>query len=126
MSRSISIWYSQDGKDTTIDTDYNDLLGAQQVSLKFWSLPILKKIGLERLVVLGYTDPIGFTGWEDLKELENEISILENEISILEKNKDLINFDEELLNRWIANLRYCFDSLVEMSPQNSEPHFLIG
>jgi hypothetical protein len=85
----------------------------------FWSLPILKKIGLERLIELGYTDPIGFSGWEDLKELENEISLLE-------KNKNLIDFNEKLLNRWITNLRYCLNSLIEVSPQNSEPNFMIG
>jgi hypothetical protein len=119
MSRSISIWYSKENKSVDIDTGHNDLLGTQQASLKFWDLPILKIIGLKRLTILGHADPVWFTGWEDLKELENEISILE-------ENKALIPFDKELLIRWIANLRYCFNILIERSPKSAEPNFMIG
>lgn len=119
MSRNISIWYSQNGNNTSIDTGYNDLFGTQQVSLKFWSQPILKEIGLKRLIVLGYADPIGFIGWDDLKELENEILLLE-------KNRKRIDFNEELLNRWISNLKFCLNILIEKSPQNAEPNFVIG
>lgn len=119
MSRSISIWYKQDNADTNIEVGNRDLLGTQSSSMKFWSLQSLQDFGIKELTKLGYTDPVWFIGSEDL-------DILENEISILERNKERIDFDEELRNRWIENLRFCFEKLTELTPPDSVPNFMIG
>lgn len=120
MSRSISIWYTDnEGKNIDIETDYYDLFGTQQVSLKFWSLPILKEIGLKELTVLGYSDPIYFSNKEGMV-------ILAKEISILEENKEKILFNEELIDKWIGNLKYCFEKLMKETPINCEPCLTIG
>lgn len=119
MSRSISIWYKQDNADTNIEVGNRDLLGTQSSSMKFWSLQSLQDFGIKELTKLGYTDPVWFKGSEDL-------DILGNEISILERNKERIDFDEELRNRWIENLRFCFEKLTELTPPDSVPNFMIG
>lgn len=65
MSRSISIWYkNNEGINIDIETDNKKLFGTLQVSLEFWSLPILKGIGLRELTALGYFDPIYFFDWK--------------------------------------------------------------
>ncbi|SDL62485.1 hypothetical protein SAMN05421823_10780 [Catalinimonas alkaloidigena] len=119
MSRSISIWYEQKDADTDIEVGNRDLLGTQNSSTEFWNIGSLQDFGIKELTKLGYTDPVWFTGWEDLKGLENEISILE-------KNKGQIDFNEVLKNRWIENLRFCFEKLVELAPPDSVPNFMIG
>ncbi len=119
MSRSISIWYKQEGKDTDIETGNRDLLGTQQDSLQFWSLPRLAALGLKELTVLGYTDPVSFTGWDELAALDREVTLLEIHIAD-------IPFDEVLKARWIANLRYCLDKLVWITPPDAIPVLMIG
>ena len=119
MSRSISIWYKQEDTDIDIEVGNRDLFGTQSSSKEFWSLDSLQEFGIKELTHLGYTDPVWFIGWENLK-------VLENEISILEKNQDQIDFHQELKNRWIENLRFCFEKLVELAPSDSVPNFMIG
>lgn len=119
MSRSISIWYKHEGRDADIETGNRDLLGTQQNSLQFWSLPRLAALGLKELTVLGYTDPVSFTGWDELAELDREVPLLEIHIAD-------IPFDEVLKVRWIANLRYCLDKLVRTKPPDATPVLMIG
>lgn len=119
MSRSISVWSQQDKKDTNIEVGNRDLLGTQNSSKQFWSIQKLQDLGIDKLTKLGHTDPVSFTGWEELK-------LLEIEIGILEKNKKQSDFNIELRDRWIKNLRYCFDTLMEMAPNESVPHLMIG
>jgi hypothetical protein len=143
MSRSIAIWYRIDGEDVDIETGNRDLLGTQSISEEFWSLPVLKKLGIERLSDLGHTDPVWFYGWEGLEELEREITLLEQhekEIVFHPKNKVTtiysdtweakvqtdVAYYQELKLRWIGNLRYCLDKLKQESPKNSIPEFMIG
>ena len=57
MSRSININYRTPDNETTdieIRAPY-DLLGTQQTSMRFWSLPIWKEVGVTRLAELGHT-----------------------------------------------------------------------
>ena len=87
--------------------------------MEFWRIALLQDVGIEELTKLGHTDPVWFTGWEDLK-------VLGNEISILEEYKRQISFNEELKNRWIENLRFCFEKLLVLAPLDSVPNFMIG
>ena len=119
MSRQISISYTKDNQITELNIHECFLFGHQSMSLEFWSLPILKEIGLQQLTVLGYADPIYFFGWEGLEDLDREITLLEN-------NFDIINYDEETKKRWFRNLRSSLNRLIELSPKDSEPLFEIG
>lgn len=119
MSRSISIWFSKNEKDIDIEVDNQDLLGTQNSSKIFWSIRKLRNLGLKELTQLGRIDPVGFRGWQELK-------LLENEIEILEKNIEQIDFNIVAKERWIGNLRYCFDTLIKIAPKDSTPHFIIG
>ncbi len=119
MSRQIIISYQINNITTNIDIGEWYMLGHQQISYQFWSLPILKEIGLERLIVLGYADPVDFVGWEDLEDLDKEISLLED-------NFELINFDEGTKKRWFRNLRSSLNRLIVLSPKDSIPFFEIG
>lgn len=119
MSRTIAIWYNQDGVDIDIEIDQESLLGGQRSSMAFWNKPILKEIGLKELTRLGYTDPIFFSGWEHL-------SLLEKEISILENNLGKLHFHSEYEKKWIKNLRYCLNKLTNTAPKDAIPHYSIG
>jgi len=119
MSRSISIWYQRNNVNIDIEVGNSDLLGAQNSSKDFWSNPLLKDYGINRLAELGNLDPVCFVGWSDLK-------ILEKEISILEKEVENINFDKELKHRWLQNLRFCIERLKELAPLDSVPKYMIG
>jgi hypothetical protein len=119
MSRQIIISYKQNNIETRIDIGEWYMLGHQSASHEFWSLPILKKIGLERLTVLGYSDPVYFGGWEDLEDLDKEISLLED-------NFEVIDFDEATKRRWFRNLRSSLNRLIVLSPKDSWPLFEIG
>ncbi len=119
MSRQIIISYEQNNKTTNIEIEEWYLLGTQNISYKFWSLPILKEIGIKRLAVLGHSDPVYFEGWEELEELDMEISLLE-------ENIELIDFDEDTKRRWLRNLRNSLNRLIVLSPKESNPLFEIG
>jgi len=120
MSRSISVWYKgADGQAVDVDIGNNDLLGTQMASMAFWSLPIHETLGIVRLSELGISDPVWFTGW-------NELATLEREVAILEQHIESIPFSEELRARWIRNLRLCVDRLKSSAPPDSIPEFMIG
>lgn len=119
MSRSISVWYNHNEKDIDVEVGNQDLLGTQGISYAFWSLKKLREIGLKELNLLGRKDPVGFSGWDGME-------FLENEIEILERHREEINFNHVARDRWIENLRYCFNKLVTTAPNDSTPHFMIG
>jgi hypothetical protein len=119
MSRQINISYKQNNVETQIDIGEWYMLGHQTTSHEFWSLPILKEIGIKRLAVLGHSDPVYFEGWEDLEELDKEISLLEDNIEI-------IHFEEDTKKRWLRNLRNSLNRLIVLSPKLSNPLFEIG
>lgn len=120
MSRSISAYYENiDGSSIDINLGNRDLLGTQNSSMEFWGLPIMKDLGIVLLSELSITDPVVIRGWEELKELDNEIKTLENNI-------ECIGFDEELKTRWVSNLRYCLDKLRAVCPDECVPEFMIG
>ncbi len=102
-----------------MDVGHNDLLGTQEASMAFWSLPIHKTLGIQRLSELGTTDPVWFKGWDGLARLDTEVAILEEHI-------ESIPFPEELRARWIQNLRLCLDRLKASAPPDSIPQFMIG
>ena len=121
MSRSIDIWYEDAaGKEMPIEirAPYY-LLGCQQTGLRFWSIPRLKEIGIERLAILGETDPIGFWGWDDLALLGRETDLLS--LYLAE-----IDFDPEMKASWLSHLTYCYHLLRETAPTDSRPVCTIG
>jgi hypothetical protein len=72
MSRSISIGYryEADGPATPIDVrPPYFLLGTQDISKRFWSIPLLKEIGVSQLSELGVLDPVYFIGWDMMDDL---------------------------------------------------------
>jgi hypothetical protein len=122
MSRSITISYKPSNGDSEVNIDIRPpyfLLGGQSTSLQFWSLPVLREIGLTRLVVLGESDPIDFYGWDDLAELQKEIFLLQ-------KNLSKIEFNAHVLSSWLAHLVYCHSLLVLTAPKDSVPCLSIG
>jgi hypothetical protein len=120
MSRAISVWYERaGGQAVDVEVGNNDLLGTQEASKAFWSLPIHKTLGIVRLSQLGTIDPVWFRGW-------NELATLEREVAILEEHMDSIPFSEEPKTRWIRNLRLCLDRLKSSAPPDSIPEFMIG
>ena len=48
------------------------------------------------------------------------------DLGILENNKNEIDFNRELVDRWVENLRFCFDTLIETTPNDSTPNLMIG
>ena len=121
MSRDISIsYYDAAGTDVSIEIrpPYY-LFGCQQTSLRFWSIPRLKAIGIERLTILGESDPVGFWGWEDL-------ALLGREIDLLARHLAEIDFDAELKASWLSHLTYCYHLLAETAPKDSRPVCTIG
>ena len=119
MSRSISIWHTKNERDINVDVGNRDLFGTQRSSKQFWSLELLQDLGILELSKLGKIDPIYFSG-------HLQLSVLEKEIRILENNKDEIDFNRELVDRWVENLRFCFDTLIETTPNDSTPNLMIG
>jgi hypothetical protein len=122
MSRSISIFYRDEatGRDTDIEVGGNwELLGCQQPSMDFWSLPRIREIGIVRLAELGVTDPVMFFGWDDL-------TLLRREITLLDANLASIDFPLEAKASWLCNLIYCYHALAETAPKESTPMFIIG
>ena len=121
MSRSIVISYvDAAGKETDIEIPppYY-LLGAQHSSLKFWSIPRLKEVGIERLTILGETDPVNFWGWED-------IALLEKEITLLAKHLESVDFYPSKKAEWLSHLTFCYHLLIALTPKDCTPRLEIG
>jgi hypothetical protein len=121
MSRSIDIWY-EDAAGTSVDIEVRPpyyLLGGQQTSKDFWSIPRLTEIGIERLTILGESDPIGFWGWDDL-------ALLEREIDLFRRHFMDIDFNPELKASWLSHLTYCYHLLRATAPQQARPVLTIG
>ena len=95
------------------------LLGAQQTSQQFWSLPIWNQIGVEQLAVLGETDPIYFTGWDMLDQLSDEIQQFNENIREIE-------FDTDIKASWLSHLVYCHNLLKMETPADAMPILSIG
>lgn len=92
MSRSITIGYRDlaDSPSTRIEVrPPYFLLGTQETSKQFWSIPKLKEIGITKLSELGVLDPVYFIGWEMFEDLHREITLLQ-------KNLNDIDFDPEI------------------------------
>jgi len=121
MSRAIDICYqTADGSriDIEIRAPYY-LFGTQQTSKTFWSLPIWNQIGVERLAMLGQTDPIYFTGWDMLDQLSDEIQLFNDQIGEIE-------FDTDITASWLSHLVYCYNLLKLETPADAIPIFSIG
>jgi hypothetical protein len=121
MSRSISIGY-QDSAGVRASIEIRApyyLLGTQQTSLAFWSIPRLKEIGIDRLTILGETDPIGYWGWDDMGELRRELALLAEHLPS-------IDFYPEVKASCLAHLTYCYHLLVATTPKDSRPEMTIG
>ncbi|WP_417397336.1 hypothetical protein [Gimesia chilikensis] len=122
MSRSISIGYmeSPGGPETSIEVSAPYfLLGTQQTSLQFWSLPVWERIGVKQLAILGETDPVYFWGWEMMDELADELRLYQEHLAEIE-------FQPEVKAAWLAHLIYCYSLLVSQAPHDSIPVLGIG
>jgi hypothetical protein len=121
MSRNICISY-RDAAGNKVPVEVRSsyfLLGGQRSSTEFWRIPRLQEIGIERLTILGETDPVIFWGWD-------ELAILGREIALLREHLPSINFDPEAKASWLANLTYCYHLLNEVTPKDSCPIVSIG
>lgn len=121
MSREISIGYRYcDGRETDIEVRAPYfLLGCQETSKRFWSLPELGEVGITRLTELGVCDPVYFIGWDMVADLRRELDILHEHLAS-------IDFAVELKASWLAHLVYCFHLLILTAPKDSTPMFTIG
>jgi hypothetical protein len=122
MSRSISIGYRHEagGAETPIEVrPPHYLLGTQNMSRRFWSIPRLRDIGITQLAELGVSDPVYFIGWDRMAELGREIALLQ-------QNVEAIDFDPEIKAQWLSHLVYCYHLLVQTAPKESIPEFVIG
>jgi ABC-type Fe3+-citrate transport system substrate-binding protein len=95
------------------------MFGTQKSSKSFWAQEVLKELGISELSKLGDFDPIYFSGWDQLK-------ILNNEIKILEDNRAKLKFDEDQVTEWIMNLKFCCDKLLKTVTKDSIPNLMIG
>lgn len=122
MSRSIAISCREPntGIDLRIDVlpPYH-LFGTQGASVRFWGLPRIAEIGIERLAQLGVSDPVFFYGWE-------EMPLLEREIGLLREHLASIDFPVDAKAQWLSHLTYCYHLLVETAPKDSTPCLTIG
>jgi hypothetical protein len=121
MSREINIGYRYgDGPEAAIEVRAPYfLLGTQSTSMRFWSLPRVREIGITQLAELGVTDPVYFVGWDMMADLGREIDLLqEHSVSI--------DFDPDIKATWLAHLVYCYTLLVLTAPKASTPVFTIG
>ncbi len=122
MSRSILIeyWDRTTGISTPIEVESPyDLLGCQETSMRFWSLPRLREVGIAQLTLLGEGDPVTFGGWDMMEDLWREIDLLQRHLRSLD-------FPAEIKARWAAHLAYCYFLLVESTPPELVPVFTIG
>ena len=121
MSRGIDIEYRDPaGKSVRIEIPppYY-LLGTQRSSLRFWSIPRLKEVGIEVLTILGETDPVYFEGWDDM-------ALLGKEIELLAKHLQSIEFHAETKSQWLSHLTYCYQLLLASTPKECTPILGIG
>jgi hypothetical protein len=122
MSRAIHIGYRNEttGENTSIEVrPPYFLLGTQNTSKRFWSLPRLRELGITQLTELGETDPIFFIGWDMMAELWREIGLLQEHL-------ESIDFDSEIKAQWVSHLVYCYFLLVQTAPKDSVPELTIG
>jgi hypothetical protein len=121
MSRQITIGYRDaTGNDVPIEIRAPYFLfGCQQTSLDFWSNPYLKEIGIKRLTILGESDPLYFSGWDDM-------ALLGREIELLSKHLAKIDSSPEIKASWLSHLTYCYHLLSETAPRESMPQLTIG
>jgi hypothetical protein len=122
MSRDISIGYQLEanGPNTPIEVrPPYFILGTQSSSMRFWSIPRLREVGISQLAELGETDPVYFIGWDMLADLWREIGLLQQHLGS-------IDFDAELKAQWVSHLVYCYFLLVQTAPKQSFPDFSIG
>jgi len=122
MSRSISIGYMESPGGPQVSIEISApyyLLGTQQTSLQFWSLPIWERIGVKQLAALGRTDPVYFWGWEMMDELAEELRLYQEHLAEIE-------FQPEVKAAWLAHLIYCYSLLVSQTPRDSIPELVIG
>ena len=96
-----------------------DLLGTQRPSMRFWSIPRIKEVGVERLAILGESDPVYFSGWDNM-------ALLGREIALLGQHLAEFNFDLEAKASWLSHLTYCYHLLKETAPKESELRFEVG
>jgi hypothetical protein len=122
MSRSINIGYrlQADGPETAIEVraPYY-LLGTEDTSMRFWSIPRLREIGITQLTELGVCDPVYFIGWNMMAELGREITLLQRHLESIE-------FHPEIKAQSLSHLVYCYYLLVQTAPKQSVPEFTIG
>jgi hypothetical protein len=122
MSRSIAIGFRSDAKCASTRIEVRPpyfLLGTQETSKRFWSIPKLKELGITQLSELGVLDPVCFIGWEMIGDLHREITLLQNNLSDIE-------FDPEIKAQWLSHLVYCYHLLIATAPRRSIPEFEIG
>jgi hypothetical protein len=122
MSRNIVISYvdAATGQEVPIDVPAPYFLfGTQRPSMRFWSIPRIKDVGVERLAILGHSDPVWFAGWDDL-------AILNREIALLGQHLEEFDFYPESKAEWLSHLTYCYHLLRETAPKDAEPRFEIG
>lgn len=122
MSREINIGYRYEdsGPETKIEVRAPYfLLGTQSTSMRFWSIPRLREIGITQLSELGVSDPVYFVGWDRMAELQREIVLLQEHLAE-------IDFDPDVKASWLSHLVYCYYLLVLTAPKDSTPTFTIG
>jgi hypothetical protein len=122
LSRSISIGYREKADGPAVPIEVPPpyfLLGTQQTSMRFWSIPRLKELGITLLTEPGVSDPVNFVGWDMLADLRQEIGMLE-------ENLESIDFYPEIKAQWLSHLLYCYYLLVQTAPNDSIPEFSIG
>jgi hypothetical protein len=122
MSRDIYIGYQHDdsGPETRIEVrPPYFIFGTQSTSMRFWSIPRLREIGIIHLTELGVGDPINFVGWDMMADLDREITLLQRHLNSIE-------FHPELKAQWLSHLIYCYCLLVQTAPKTSIPVLSIG
>jgi hypothetical protein len=122
MSREINIGYRNEDAGPEVEIEVRApyfLLGTQATSMKFWSLPRLRELGIMQLTELGVLDPVYFVGWDMMADLHREIGILQEHIACIE-------FDPDIKASWLSHLVYCYYLLILTAPKESTPVFTIG
>lgn len=122
MSRQISIGYhlTKESPETKIEVCAPYFLfGTQATSMRFWSVPRLREVGITQLTELGISDPVEFFGWDMMADLQREIGLLQ-------KFLPEIDFDPAPKSSLLAHLIYCYSLLVFTAPPNSTPVLSIG
>lgn len=121
MSRNIHIGYEDtEGKDVPIEiSPPYFLLGGQMSSLRFWSIPRLEEVGIERLTILGETDPVYFLGWDDM-------ALLGRELDLLAKHLESVDHHPVIKAETLSHLTYCYQLLIGSTPRGCTPKLGIG